>query len=1502
MSQPEHPSNDNSLNTPKRPLLGRRRLSYLPIVLLVLVAFAVLAFVTFRQLRSARDHRLRLLAGFGDRVELTVPQLAGRFSRIIQENDELDAIKGYIRIVPNLQLVGEPQEIVAESQSSPSGPTDEDRKKAADRLCAALIKGGRERIGASAPCLVLASRNEQIDLVYVGIPGAGVPVEDQPKLLTETGMSQETAVADSPDDPQNGADSNDAESGEILARPADAQIELNVAEDAENKTAAVKLTGPHVFYGRITLRQLLQEILIPDVFDSILVASTKTGRVLHQEGEPALVVSDLRSLLDRSPSGLTFEKHGPATAIIDVTLDPKNHRWLDQGNYKLFLQPISLHSGLPEGVNIAAEEWVAGGLITDERLLAAGFSTSPVILFLLIVSFPAALIFWPFLKLWLISPRQSMTRFDIVALVASSLLGLTLATLLIFDLLFLSRLNQNTDVQLKLSAEAMNQSLTDELESARRQLSRFVKSDLEKTAIPVKTSFADVIKLVNVEIGKNGSPLNNPDYPYFHSIFWANQQGEQISKLPLRPYAVFTSQVRARQYFQCALHGTGYSFRDKSICIEPIFSNTTGQDLVAIAQGSGSEVAVLTTVLLSLREPVLAPGFGFAVLDETGRALFHADPRRNMTEDFLKASDEDSLLSALLGSRRSGHLTVNYWGARHRLYVLPIEGLPWTLVTYRTWTDLRLRNFEVIYDFLVGAGPYFLFVSVVLAYLAMRRRVLILWPTSSGTGLYRFVVLVVVFLTGLFSLTVALASPAYLYWASLLIPAVAVGSAGIGFHWRTQLENAFERSSEEKNSSGERVESTKLAFYVEIVTFSLLLALAAIGFFLNKGFVNGFLLVAAVCAAVAWPWLRAYFLAMQRRRSFIAALTAMLFAIAVLPATGLFQLASSRQLQYLVQESQAGLAHSLEQREKKINAIRAEIGIDNGFFGGYEQRLAEWKDCTLLAHFGTWQAKDPTNWTDPPRGQLWPVTRGESPPLHIALLSARPAPPSQIASSRLGLDLSRFESSPHQWRSVRIARPKRCSTPEGSLSFQIIGRFKEPWETGKEIDLISTPFSRSAHSIPPLRAFFVTIALLGLVVMPCGVARFLADRVLLARLARSKRHRATLPQILVNWGDRHVSLRRVLLITGVPALALREAKVSKKYCLYDLGGQVPPKESTSGMPVLLTGFAPTFENEVKLDEEVRRLETFLAEHERDEIEKGAAPSAVVLLTQASYSHLIRKREASTELFDLPASSPHRRLINLLAPFTVYFGHDLDISDDDRSGAYKKAFHRKRTPPGRRTPWSLLRRLGLYRFLIWSVSENRIYKRRRQKLFDILYSEGRPTRQLQRIALRLLRIPEEDSCTPEQIVSHFGLATGPYYEAIWTSCSVDERIVLAQLAWEGVANPKAYETILDLLHKGLVRRDPVLRLMNRSFESFVRRALRRWQLVELEESGASAWSVFKWLLPLPLLLLGGFLFLTQQDAVSNVVGLVIALASLVPTFINFYQQFQQFSAQKGNRGS
>ncbi|MDY7093734.1 MAG: hypothetical protein SX243_12250 [Acidobacteriota bacterium] len=185
--------------------------------------------------------------------------------------------------------------------------------------------------------------------------------------------------------------------------------------------------------------------------------------------------------------------------------------------------------------------------------------------------------------------------------------------------------------------------------------------------------------------------------------------------------------------------------------------------------------------------------------------------------------------------------------------------------------------------------------------------------------------------------------------------------------------------------------------------------------------------------------------------------------------------------------------------------------------------------------------------------------------------------------------------------------------------------------------------------------------------------------------------------------------------------------------------------------------------------------------------------------------------------------------------------------------------------------------------------------------DVVDRECRHTAQLQRIGGQILSemAPEDYSAFSEdKMVAKIALRARTYYHAIWSATTEDEKVVLSQLGHTGLVSPLNRHRVLDLMYRGLIIRSPALQLMNRSFALFLRQTVSKTQLLEWEsEEGASVWSILRWLLPVPLLLLGGFVFITQRDVVSSALGFLLAAASVAPTLINLFGYFEQRFAQR-----
>ncbi len=123
----------------------------------------------------------------------------------------------------------------------------------------------------------------------------------------------------------------------------------------------------------------------------------------------------------------------------------------------------------------------------------------------------------------------------------------------------------------------------------------------------------------------------------------------------------------------------------------------------------------------------------------------------------------------------------------------------------------------------------------------------------------------------------------------------------------------------------------------------------------------------------------------------------------------------------------------------------------------------------------------------------------------------------------------------------------------------------------------------------------------------------------------------------------------------------------------------------------------------------------------------------------------------------------------------------------------------------------------------------------------------------------------------------------YYASLWDVSSADERLTLTQIADEGFVNSRRLDALESLLARGLVLREPTLRLMNESFENFVRRREQAAPLAQAESAPAEAG--FGWAqLRVPLFTLGvvtaAFIAVTERRAFESASGLSTLLVTTV----------------------
>ncbi len=185
---------------------------------------------------------------------------------------------------------------------------------------------------------------------------------------------------------------------------------------------------------------------------------------------------------------------------------------------------------------------------------------------------------------------------------------------------------------------------------------------------------------------------------------------------------------------------------------------------------------------------------------------------------------------------------------------------------------------------------------------------------------------------------------------------------------------------------------------------------------------------------------------------------------------------------------------------------------------------------------------------------------------------------------------------------------------------------------------------------------------------------------------------------------------------------------------------------------------------------------------------------------------------------------------------------------------------------------------------------------RQQLLD---EEGRPKRALRKICDELGQTEAfaTGSLTRDQILEEIEDRAAALYLREWQACDNEERVVLEHVARHGLASAASRRVVRRLLVKGLLRKDPELRLMNQSFRRFVLTAEVRKEVAALEGlADPSMWDRLR--LPLGLGAVATLLFLlvTQREAFDATVAMAAGVTAALPTLMRLTTVLTQVSGR------
>ena len=1237
------------------------------------------------------------------------------------------------------------------------------------------------------------------------------------------------------------------------------------------------------------------ESLQRDIFDIVLLAAPD-GRILKQSGQADLYLADLGSLVTPGDSA---PKAGQTADVKDLA----------GRDYRLFLQPCCGRlrvrmtdasqpaAGKTEPVPAAERKPVAapetariaksgskdsgagaspiaagatrGGLVVcglvqtgtlTGRRFAVSFTTMLILAGVLLI----IVVSWPFMKLALIGNRQRVRLLDVLLLGISSLLVLSIGTLYLLDFYAYDRLKTHIDEGLQTFSEAIQSNMRKEIAAAYSQLRTLQSAVIARSFQQGREGRTETRFLSDV---LQSHP--DPDfsfYPFFEAFSLIDSNGSQVSKWSIRERSQSAPliSVKDREYFLRVKENRTWSL--PPVCgrrlangrcgmwlpgidrfaLESIRSITRMNTQAVLAIPTDREdvpVAALSFPMISVIKPVVAPGFGFAVIEDgdNGRVVFHDDDRRNLIEQFFLETDMDKRLRSVVAARRAELMDLRYWGQDYRAYVAPLRGLPWSLVTYYEKDAVRSVNVDSIVTTLLFLIPYMVGCMGIcfLILIWPQRRATWLWPHPRGLNAYLELAVLYIVVLGVFGAAIYAAGREFggrvvPDWLLILIAFAIPTLAWLATYLRLRAVRRASPIAGDEITNPTRNPEEK-----------------------------------------AWPE-PTQLLSL----SYMGAAALLLIISAALPTAAFFKLAHSIQIVPFIKYNQVRLVAALAERQQRA-----------------EKELVSFSSRSKSVNLSS-PGETPSTVSSRRTG-----IGGAQLEFDGGKGSKRPIEPVDIYSQPFGTTVAR--KSEARSGGPRAGGGSRSSPPTESLpgflepylpyysDFSVERREllhdesadgSRSWKRAPGNRIVLTSESGDGalevSSVVPtfggLPVFFKGRSL-GLILI-CGVVLLLA--LAIARFVVRRVFLLDVPFWSSGSGGFAAPGQSVFVVCRREDL--RNAYLAgRQFEKLDLAALLSPEAKPEDWDAALSGVEKTLSGEPVL---------------LDRFEKGSGDGQMSARKLWLVEQLVAQRRRVVILSTFspvplqhgsppagPASkadegpSAEQRWASLLT--SSFMVIDLDPRFETDADASSR-------PPGRMTVLEQSLGTGWQAWLRDFSARFRVGQYRNVRLVLERECAGNPyLASIHDDLDRMIRRRGEEGLDREEILAEIEERASNYYEALWACCSQVEKLALEHLAEDGFANYRDSKIVRRLIARGLVRRDPHLRLMNETFRRFVVSTVRREEIAELEQATqASAWDHFKRPFATILALVLVLFAATQKERFDATMAIILGATGVLPSLL------------------
>jgi hypothetical protein len=1140
---------------------------------------------------------------------------------------------------------------------------------------------------------------------------------------------------------------------------------------------------------------------------------------------------------------------------------------------------------------VEGKEWWLSGLMPYSDFRKEKMQLSENIVVTLIFIFFLSLIFFPFLKCFLMNKEDHLNSSDVVfAYISFFLITATLTAALWNLYTFQSLYRNGRNDQLYQLAAQIETSFGQEIKQAIGQLKEANETLAKNSGDDASKIRMGLVNNLNPDAAYDSIKAKFNSYPYAKNIVWLDKSGQQKIRWTAYNFNPEKINVKSRAYFQQAIDNNLWTDSSgNSFFVEAIKSWIADSKLGVVSMRSGLtksfvdtaktnlEQVTMPVMLLSGRfqsvfQPILPSGFGFAVLNQEGKVYFHSNPQYDLFEDFIKETGGHYLLSAALQTRMATEFKAYYYGQPCKFYIQPVKDMPLFVVTFSETYRINANNTALLtsVSVLIFLQAFLIILSAILIQIFRVREsrsgirtnnLNWLIPKSEHLAsysehiwLFSLMILVEILLGRPLPFLLQHKPDDSLFTLGIVFT-FSILSTGFSYYLiRVRSGKEFDHSNA---PHWKLLSGIAFLYLIVLVPFLVVIGQHGIGLLLN------FLLVQAL-AFVIIIYISKINLAgnriiqsiFSRRqdasqeatkhstplfiRLFKTALFLFIILNSVVAVTLLYRQSYDQETLLLQKNQQLNLVQSYW---KKRDTITLK---NNNLSGRYYQNIIA-------------DTLHPTN-----RKSFSIQNEGAAFSGFYRWL--RPVYQDH-ARSHGALSDNQNADITYQWQHTDSSLNFYASQNNLELKQRGIGQLF----VGSARHPLSFPglnFYPGSHARESKMSIaFIYYILFALVLLP-GIWLLVSvfiKRVLVRSLPEETESVTTqLSRYLFHAGTRH------LMVVGLPDSGKAQ---TVKRLLSEYSGEMSVKFGEIKLTDRLT-----------IAEQVKNLETFLIPSENE----GRKTKYFVLVR--NFEYCFHDHELTKVKLELLESLLHHREWNIILfstthsfPFTEHYFNIINGKISAEETEIKAA-----TASAER--WvNVLDNFPVFYFRHQPGIDNS-----RENIPEFISSECEKSDFLEQLVPQLMpayrkldeTLPLQDLEDELEIkISQVGTF---YYDSVWLTLTKEERRVLYDFAKDGLVNDYYFHELCILKQKGLLTyENHEMKLMNRSFRNYILTQLDKDELHKLKENddGKGIWTKLRMILIFVIVIVGIFLFITQEEALNNLIAYLTAFSGGIFALLN-----------------